>query len=400
MTEGALSGLRVVDVSLGVSGPYCTKLLAGLGAEVMKVEPPEGDPTRRRGPFPGDVPHPEKSGMFLHLNTGKLGITLDITTATGRDILLRLVRDADVFVESYAPGDLATVGLGYDDLAAVNPRLIVVSVTPFGQDGPYHGYEATEIVTYALGGYMMITGDPDREPLKAYGDQSELQGGQQAATATMVALFGRELTGEGQHVDVSVCEAASFLMGGVPQAYYFRGRMVRRAGARLMGMTERHPYPSTLRPCKDGYVHVHTNTRHPDLMGALMEEPRLLAPEVMATPTGHADEIDALMDRWLINYDKWEVARRAQEMRLPFTEVMTPAEVMADPAHHERGFWAEIDHPIAGTVTQPGPPIRMTRTPWRTERAPLLGEHNEDVLCERLGYTQADLTVLSDRGVI
>ncbi|MGE0540673.1 MAG: CaiB/BaiF CoA transferase family protein [Dehalococcoidia bacterium] len=400
MANGALADLRVLDISVGVAGPYCTKLLAGLGAEVIKVEPPGGDPTRRRGPFPGDEPHPEKSGAFLHLNAGKLGITLDVTTAAGCETIQRLACDTDVLVESAAPGYLASLGLGYDDLAAVNPGIIVVSITPFGQDGPYSQYHSTEIVTYALSGYILMSGDPDRPPLKAYSDQTELQGGQQAATASMVALFARELTGLGQHVDVSICEAGSFLLGGMPQSYFFRGDRFRRTGTRVMNFPPTGPYPSTIRPCKDGYVHAHMNPRHPDLMATLMEEPDLADPEVMATPYGHADQIDELMQPWLNQHDKFEAVRRAQELRLPFTEVLTPAEVMADPAHHERGFWTEITHPVAGTLTQPGAPVQMSRTPWQTGRAPLLGEHNETILCDRLGYSREDLTILRDRGVI
>lgn len=400
MSAQALSGIRAIEIGGTVAGAYCTKLLAGLGAEVIKCEPPAGDPLRKRGPFPGDVPHPEKSGAFLHLNTGKLGVTLNLETGSGRDILSRLVADCDVLVESFPPGELDRIELGYSNLEPLNPRLIVVSITPFGQDGPYARHQATEIVTYALSGYMMLTGEPDREPLKAYGDQTELQAGQQAAVAAMVALFAREATGRGQHVDVSVMEAGALLLGGAVQAYYHRGEVIRRAGPRLMGFPPRAFYPSTLRPCRDGYVHAHTNQRNPDLLAVLMDEPRLASPEILEAPMAHADEIDALMDPWLAQHDKRDIVRRAQELRLPFTEVLTPGEVMADPHHRQRGFWVEVDHPIAGKVIQPGPSIRMSRTPWETKRAPLLGEHNGLVYGERLGFTAQDLLILKDRGVI
>jgi crotonobetainyl-CoA:carnitine CoA-transferase CaiB-like acyl-CoA transferase len=374
--------------------------MSGLGAEVIKIEPPSGDPSRQRGPFPGDISDPEKSGTFLHLNTGKLGVTLDITDGTGRDLFRRLVAEADVFVESHSPGELADLGLGYDDLAALNESLVYVSVTPFGQDGPYANYKATEMVCYALGGYMMLTGEPDREPLKAYGNQAEFQAGQQASVAAIVALFAREATGRGQHIDVSIMEAAMFMLGAAPQAYFHRGDVARRAGARLTGMPPRMNYPSTIRPCLDGYVHVHGNNRHPDLLSVLMEEARLFSPEIMQAPLGHADEIDELMDPWLRTRRRSDIVRQAQELRLPFTEVMTPAEIAQDAHHRERDFWEQIDHPAVGRITQPGAPVHLSATPWRTVRSPLLGEHNRAIYCDRLGLTSTDLAELSDRGVV
>lgn len=397
---GALSGLRVVDFSLGVSGPWCTKLLAGLGAEVIKIEPMGGDPSRRQGPFPKDIPQSETSGTFLHLNTGKLGITLNIESASGREIALRLAARSDVLVESHSPGVMAEKGLGPEQMASVNEGLIYVSVTPFGQDGPYSGYEASEIILYALGGYMMLTGDQDREPLKAYGDQTQMQAGQQAATATMVALFAREASGRGQHVDISIMEAATFMLGGAPQAFHHRGDVAKRAGARLSGMSPRMFYPSTIRPCRDGYVHVHTNVRHPDMLSVLMGEPDLFSPRVMDSPLGHADEIDALMDPWLRERDKREIVRTAQDLRLPFTEVMSPSEVANDVHHQERGFWTEFDHPETEPIVQPGPPIRLSKTPWETKRAPRLGEHNDLILGDVLGFSPQEMTILSERGVI
>lgn len=401
MPAGALAGLKVIDIAQGISGGYCTRLLAGLGADVLKVEPPgTGDETRAAGPFPGDVPDPNRSGLFLHLGAGKRSITLNLETAGGRAILKRLLAGADVLVESFRPGTLASWGLGPEELAAINPRLIVTSITWFGQSGPYRDYAGSELAAWALGGYLMLTGDDGREPLKAYGSQAQYQAGLQAAVGTMAAVLARQNGAPGQQVDVSATEAITFVLGGVPQAYYFRRQPVRRVGARLLGLPPHAFYPSTLRPCKDGWVHVHTNVRHPDLLAVLMEEPRLANPEMLETPAGHADEIDALMDRWLAQHTKREVVERSQELRVPNTAVQTPAEVFHDPHLRARGYFVKVRHPAAGEVEQPGPPFEMTATPWQVRPAPLLGEHNQAVYGDELGYAPEDLVRLRERGVI
>ena len=238
--------------------------------------------------------------------------------------------------------------------------------------GPYANYLGSELIAYALGGYMMLTGAPDREPLKAYGDLIQYQAGGQAALGTLAALFARERTGLGQLVDVSAMEAATFLLGGVEQNAYFYGRVARRNGTRLLGFPPEHSYPSTIRPCADGFVHCHSNNRFADLLGVLIPDPRLTDPELLRTPTGHADEIDDAMDAWLIDKARVDIVRQAQELRLPFTEVMEPGEVMAEPHHKERGSFIEVTHPQAGPLLQPAAPFRMSATPWVTAPAPSL----------------------------
>lgn len=401
MTKRALEGLKVVEIAHGIAGGYCGKLLAGMGADVLKVEPPgAGDETRAAGPFPGDEPDSEKSGLFLHLNTGKRSVTLNLHSEGGRAILERLIENADVLIESERPGQLAEWGLGYSRLASLNPRLILASLTWFGQSGPYNEYAGSELASWALGGYLMLTGDQEREPLKGYGSQAQYQCGLQGAVGTMTALLARDMTGRGQQVDVSATEAITFVLGGVPQAHYFRRHEVKRVGARLLGMPAHAFYPSTLRPCKDGWVHVHTNTRHPDLLAVLMEEPALMDEELLATPAGNADQIDGLMAPWLRDHTKWDVVERSQEMRVPNTAVQTPSEVFQDRQLRERGYYATVDHPAVGRIEQPGAPFRMERTPWQTDRAPLLGEHNQEVYAGELGYTPEEIVRLRDRGVI
>ncbi|MEZ4481968.1 MAG: CoA transferase [Dehalococcoidia bacterium] len=370
---GPLDGARVVELATGVAGPYCGRLLAGLGADVVK-----GGTTRRRldslrGPFPGDVADGEKSGLFLHLNARKRGALLP-----GFELEHHLA-GADVLLLSHQRRDLAAQGIDIGAVMAANPALVVVNVTPFGMTGPYADYAGNELVCYALSGYAMLTGAPDRKPLKAYGHLVSYQAGGQAALGTLAALRARDRDGLGQLVDVSVTEAGTFLLGGVEQQAHFFGRVMRRNGTRLLGFPPEHSYPSTIRPCKDGFVHTHSNNRHLDLLGVLIPHPRLRDPEVMGAMMRNADEIDAIMDAWLADRTRVEAVTEAQEIRLPFTEVRTPGEVLADPHYAERGCFVTIDHPGAGPTVQPTGPIRFGRSPWADGPAPMLGQHGEEL---------------------
>jgi crotonobetainyl-CoA:carnitine CoA-transferase CaiB-like acyl-CoA transferase len=371
----ALAGIRVAELATGVAGPYCGKLLAGLGTDVLKIEPPGGDPSRLAGPFPGDLPDIERSGLFLHLNTSKRSATLDMDAPGAVETLegYLAAEQTDVLILDMQREDLRRAGIDLDQLHARLPRLVIADVTTFGLSGPYADYRGGELIAYALSGYMTLTGAADREPIKSYGNLVEYEAGAHAAVGVMAALFAREATGRGQVVDVSVMEAGTFLLGAVEQLAHFYGRIERRNGTRLLGFGPEHSYPSTIRPCKDGYVHAHSNNRYLDLLGALVPHPRLLDPDVLAAMMAHADEIDAIMDEWLADKTRDEIVQAAQELRLPFTEVMTPGEVMADPNHRERGSFVEVEHPGAGRVLQPGPPFRMHGTPWRMGPAPMLG---------------------------
>lgn len=370
----ALAGVRVIELAEGVAGPYCGKLLAGLGADVLKVEPPHGDCTRRAGPFPGDVFDPERSGLFLHLNTGKRSAVLPWARIGERPEFLSRVSEADVLLTSLRPKELERASIDLDDLRARLPRLVIVSVTPFGLRGPYADYEGPELVVYALSGYMSLTGAPERKPLKAYGELIGFQAGVHAALGALAALRVAERTGCGQIVDVAAMEAGTFLIGGVEQRAHFFGEVARRNGTRLVGFAREHTYPSTIRPCADGYVHCHSNNRYPDLLGVLIPHPRLRDPELLQAMMAHADEIDAILDGWLAGKTRREAVRLAQELRLPFTEVLTPREVLADEHVRARGCFVRVTHPGAGEVVQPGAPMRLSRTPWRNLPAPRLGE--------------------------
>jgi crotonobetainyl-CoA:carnitine CoA-transferase CaiB-like acyl-CoA transferase len=396
---GVLDGV-VVDLSEGVAGGFCTKLLAALGATVIKVERPvSGDPVRSEPPFKDDVPDVETSTLHLHLSMAKQSVTLDWRTPAGAAVLRDLVAKASVLVESAAPGELDAAGIGHETLARERPELIVTSVTHFGSEGPYAGYRGNELVDYSVGGYSYLTGLPEREPIKAWGYQAQYQGGLHAATATMAALIFQDETGEGDHVDVSVAESICFTQAAMA-AFLNGGVVFKRSGARLLPTDPSSLYPSTMLPCKDGYIHVHYAPTDPALLGVFTEIPRLSDPEVWETPRGHADEIDELLIPWLMKRDRREVVRIAQEFRNPFTEVLDPSDLLTDEQFVERGFFVEREHPVVGRFPHLGAPFRMSKTPLRVERAPLLGEHNDAVYRGLLGYTDAQIAALRESGVI
>ena len=398
LQPGMLEGLRVLDLATGSFG-YTGKLLAALGADVLKIEPPGGDPLRSWPPFAADEPHPERSLRHLHLSSGKRSLVLDLDREAGQQLLRRLVPAADILLESFEPGHLAARGLGYEALSAARPDLVMVSVTYFGQTGPYADRQGAEIVAGALGGYLKLTGDEDREPAKPYDDLVTQHAALHGAMAAMTGIFHRDATGEGDHFDVSAMEASLYLLGGPVQINYATGQSFLRNGARLLNRQPQLPYPSTMRPCKDGWVHAHHSYSHRDLLAVMMDEPRLEA-LAEAGARSNADEMDELMDRWLAEHDKFEVVRLAQELRLPFTEVLTPLEVLEDPQLAARDFFVDVDHPVVGTVRQPGPAIRASEAPWQTRRAPLLGEHTDEVLRELLDLDDEAIAALRADGTV
>ena len=277
MDDSALSGVSVLDLSDGELGAYCTKLLADMGANVTKVERPlVGDATRRIGPFLNDVPDLETSAPFLYLNTGKKSVTLNLENETGGSILRELVGRTDIMVECFKPGVLADLGYDYASLEEVNPRLIMASVSYFGQTGAYRDFEGCDLVANAVSGYMYLTGDEDNEPLKPGGSQSAYQAGLAASMAIMAALTYREFTAKGQWIDISAIEALTSTFNGVAAFTMVErtGTVPRRAGTRLINRDSRAPYPSRLLPCKDGWVHVHYSPSFPEGLALLTGNPR------------------------------------------------------------------------------------------------------------------------------
>ena len=372
---GTLDGVRVVELSETVAGAYCGRLLAGLGASVTMVEPPSGSPIRRTGPFRDNVPDLEGGATHLHLNRRKRSMRLDIASAAGRRLLDGLLAASDVLVIDIDRQDWAESRLDPDEIRALHPQLQVVSITPYGLEGPKSAWRGSELTLYAAGGYLQIGGEPDREPVKAWGEQGRLQAGLHAALGVVAALFANC---GGQQVDTAIFEALAFLLGGGYQHAWFSDREPARNGARLVGFGPGHLYPSTIRPCQDGWVHAHCNNRYPEAMAVLFDEPRLAAPDLLASLMGRADEVDELMTPQLMATPRREVVKRAQELRIPFTEVLAPSEVMADAdGHHaSRDFWQTTPHPRGGEYQAPGPAVRFGVTRWMDGAAPKLGGDN------------------------
>ena len=384
MTDAVLSDLRVVELSQGIAGPYCGKLLAEYGADVVKVEPPgQGDRSRRLGPFPDDVPHPERSGLFLHLNTGKKSLTLDISTEAGALILKQFLAKADVLVESYPPGQMSQWGLGYDDLREELPSLVYVSITPYGQTGPYRDYKGSSLTAMALSGLMSVTGDPDKEPLSTGGEPAEYFAGLQALVGALAALSFRDQQGVGQHVDVSIMESAATTDESITAAYSFMGVIRRRFYSRHFW-----GYPQDALPCKDGYVFVHPGPRGfpaPSVYEGASGMALLVGDLELDTNPLLLDrwqrwfrwrEFDKLLEPFLSSRTKEEIVSFAQALRMPFAPVLNVAQLLEDPHLSERGYFRELEHPSAGRLKHTGEIFRMGESTWRLERAPLLGEHN------------------------
>jgi len=372
-----LEGLRVLELGTFVSAPYCGKLFAGYGAEVIKVEPPGGDPSRAHGPFKDGIPNPETSALFLYLNTGKKSVELDVRTPAGREAFLRLVETADVVIENYRPADMRALGLTYEALSAINPRLVLVSVTTFGQDGPYADYEGNNLIAFATGGQMFITGTQDGGPLKNGGYQADYQGGLNAFSAAMLAVLAAERDGIGQHVDISIQQCmAPLLEAGIPY-YTYLGRWagLRRGNhmASFIGIY----------PCADGHLGIHIMPRNwkpfTDVIGRpdLFDDPRFVTQAVRAQ---NNDELMAEFYAWAAGETKHDIYQRAGAGRAPIAFVHTMDDLLNSPHLRARGFIQRIEHPVAGEAAYPGPPWWMGPDAWSHERAPLLGEHNHELL--------------------
>jgi CoA:oxalate CoA-transferase len=400
--DGALSHLKVVELTGFVAGPYCTKLMADLGAEVVKVEPPgSGDPARSRGPFVQDRPHPELSGLFLHLNTNKLGITLDADTRTGREILTELIAQADVFVEDNPPALTESQGLTYRDLEPANPRLVMTSITPFGQTGPYRDYRAYELNSQHAGGegYLLPihSSDTDREPVKPGGILGDCICGLSASLATISAAFSAAVTGIGQHIDVSRQDVLMSLVQNHVTTYGNLGEVHSRLGRGFLTVLPME--------CRDGYIMMTIVTdREWDSLIECMGNPAWAQDEKFRSWVGrhsNALEINPRIEEWVRQFTKDEVFHKLQAAGIAAVPVATSEDLVNSSQMQQRGFFAQIEHPVAGEVKYPTGAYQFSETTRKGERsAPLLGQHNELVYCGRLGYRRQDLVHLREAGVI
>ena len=401
----ALHGIRVIELGDYISAPFCARLLADLGAEVIKVESTgRGDTSRRNGPFPSHEPNAETSGLFLYLNTGKSGITLDINTSTGKEMFLRLLEDADVLVENLPPGHLQKLKLDYSSIKEQFPRLVVTSITPFGQTGPYKDYAGYDINVQAAGGISIGIGMPNRPPLAIPLSQGDFMAGLAGAASTLVAILAREGTGKGQWVDVAGSQVLAVL---ISFAYFLPNFIYRGVAGTRKGRRGGEAYfPNTIMPCKDGFVCLYPlqmpqYLRFLEMIGSpdWQENNRYRDRRAMAEQ--YPEEAEALIAPWFLERTKEEIFSVCMEHKVPCAPVRTIEEVVDDPHLNQRGFFVEIDHPTAGKLTHPGSPFRLSRTPGEIgDPAPLLGQHNQEVYCGRLGLSQVDLVRLRMAGII
>ena len=393
MKSGLLPGVRVLDIGQGISGPYCAMILANLGAEVIKVEPLDGDEARRMGRFPGDVPHPEKSGLFLSLNVNKRGVTLDLASPGDARHLLELVEAADIVVDNGPVGRLEELGLGYDAMRQANPEIILASITPFGDRGSFAKFLATDLVLFHMSGHahnlLGPVEDPETTPPVRAGDhQAERVAGLSAATASLIALYRKRMTGLGCHVVVSSFEAmATQLISGLAGCAYGQPApprslpQQRAAAAKGLGGAI-----GGVLPCTDGFVAI--SPREDAQWARLLEvmgNPEWSTDERYATRKARQANSEALWDllgQWSKRYSKHEIARMGQERRIPCFPVNTVEDLLNSEQLEEREFFVEIDHRMAGRLMYPGVAYRLSdaELPLGGLPAPLLGEHNDSIL--------------------
>ena len=380
---GVLTGLCILDLS-DQKGALAGKLLAGLGADVILVEPPGGGPMRSLPPFWQGAPAADRSVFFWFYSTGKRGITLDIRRPEGAALLHRLAAKADVVIESELPGRLEVLGCSAEALRARNPRLIVASITPFGQRGPYRDWRASDTVAQALGGMLYVNGHRSRPPLRSLGLQAYHQAGVFAAIGVVSALLARETTGRGQEIDVSLQAAVASALEHVPGFWHQAGIVHARQGTLHWTRYFR------VGRCRDGYV-MHCTIgdwtsliewMKADGMEADLDDPGL---DDLKTRQAGADRLFAALDAWAERYTVAELVGGAQLRRIPYAAVRPPEALLDDPHLAERGFFVPIEHPALGqSVPYPGAPFRLGDAPWRVARPPGLGEHNAEVYGELL----------------
>jgi crotonobetainyl-CoA:carnitine CoA-transferase CaiB-like acyl-CoA transferase len=404
MPAGALEGITVVEIGEMVSAPYCAKLFADYGADVIKVEPPgSGDAARSWGPFPGDEPHLEKSGLFHFLNTNKRSVTLDLSRPEGRDLLLRMLERADVLIDNHAPQRVRELGLDYPSLEKLNPNLVVIAITPFGQTGPYSEWAGCDLNAYHLSGAShRYCGRPGETPLEHGTFAADFFGAVSAAAWGLAAVYGRERVGGGQLVDASCAEAiaATFVGGQNIGGYAQDGVFDRRTGVGMpLGA------PATIVPCKDG--HVWMLALEPGQWNGLaqvMGNPDWMQLEMfqdMFTRAQNADAIYPLVEEWTTEHGKFEIMEKCQAAGCPITAVFTVEEAAAHAHLKERDYFVELDHPVLGRFRDLGAPFKLPASPGGpTRAAPLLGEHVAEVFESMLGLGSDEIERLRGDGLV
>ena len=406
MALSLLPEIRVLEYSSMVSGPYCGRLLALSGAEVVKIEPPfRGDPSRRRGPFAEDIPGPDRSLLYQYLNTNKKSVTLDVSQASGRDLFKRLVAWSDILIEDLEPGALARLGLAYEDLAKVNSRLIMASITPFGQYGSHSHWKSYNLNTTHAGGSGWITPSglsrrmfPGRTPLKLGGHIGDYYCGVTAAAAIMFALLERGISGLGQHIDMSKQEAHMTLERGLLS-------MWANFGFLEDADTLEFPYGGCFLS-KDGYVEILAHEDdHWNSLVQMMGSPTWATREKMrqrVTRRTHGEEINTGIAGWTKKYTSAHIYRLGLRYGVPVGIFSTPSDVVSSRHEAQRGFFTRLDDStIPGLTRVPSLPHKSSGVNGGPDRrAPWLGEHNREIFCTGLGLDPGDLVKLAQAEIV
>ena len=404
MASKALKGLKVLEFGDSIAVPYCAKIFADLGAEVIKIENPKGgDSTRHLGPFPNDNPNLEMSGLFLSLNTSKLGMTLDVFSEQGRKIFLELLKTTDVLIENNPPHKMKHFNLSYEFLKTINSQVIVTSVTPFGWSGPYSHFKGADINVLAFAGVSNAVGDPEQPPLTLPLGQGEYQAGLSAAAGTLLAVLARNVTGRGQHVDIASFQVwATIHQGAAATTFMYIGSTAGRKGR-----TRGDLYPYTLLRCKDGYICLiaREGRQWKRFLVEVMER------EDIASNPKYRDrrvvgeqlhqEMDALLSPWFLERTKSEIFKLCQAHAVPFAPVLDIAEVVNHEHLRAREFFQEVTHPVAGKVLYPGAPYKFSETPWQIgSSAPTLGQDTANILKTHLNFSNTEILRLYSQGTI
>jgi len=395
------SAIKVVECGQGISAAFGAKMLADIGAEVIKVEPPGGDLARRRGPYPDDHEDPEKSGIFIYLNANKRGVVADLTRPEGRELLTKLLANADVLIHNVPPSERAAQGLESAALCAAHPKLIVTSISIFGDTGPYADWRGYELTVANAGGWAYLSPGaspyPEQPPLKCFGSQGDFQGGIHAATVTLAAYLNRLKTGKGQAIDVSEQECIAAMLEMNLMHWTYAHRETSRLGSRLLG-------PWFIADCADGKIFaLAVEEEQWKRLVELMGNPEWAQEDLFKDRISRGqnqDALKALMGEWLSTWKVQDLYVEAQKRRIPFAPINTMRDLYESEHLAERNFFVSLDQPGVGEVKLPGMPSIYNRTQWSLRRpAPRLGEHSEEVFCGEYGVARERLRELHKAGV-
>jgi len=383
--KGFLSGYRTLDLT-DEKGMFCSRLLADMGAGVIRVE--KAGETEERSPF------------FIANNLGKRSVTLDLESAEGQRIFKRLVETADIVIESFSPGYLTTLGLGYAELSAVNPGLVMVSITGFGQSGPYRDYVSGDLVASALGGWMYVSGELGMPPLKPFGHQACYSAGLTAAVGVQLALWHRHTSGRGQHLDISLQEYVVANLDHVLVRYFYQGEVAGRQGSLYWNNAFR------IFPCRDGYILLSLFHQwetlvewlaDEDMAGDLTDQKWLDAEK----RRGQLEHIIEVLESWTKNHTVAELVEKGQLMRFPWAEVSSIPQLIDNPQLRERDFFVKVTTPLEKEYKFPGALAKLSRSPWKVgSRAPVPGEDNTEVYRGELGLSTDEIEALAEKGVV